>query len=457
MFPLARLPAIFSFAEDRAAAGERPPRLSSRSAWRLVLLLFARPLFQQLGSFDLDNDETIYSHGVLSIVQQGAWGSPWSSPGSGPFLEKPPLKLWLVALGILAGLPADESGLRFFDPIFGALAFLYLYALGFRAGGIVAGLGAVASLFLFEPLLFEHGLRTNSMDAALLLAYCGGAWHTLAFFRQAPGAARGRLHLVAATLFFTLGFLVKFVAALFLPLVAAVACLLLPEPRRRLREQWGLLLAAAGLFLALAAPWFVYQHFEHGALFWRTILGQHVVERFTHHLDPQHLHPFFYYFATIFRELAAGGALPWVLAGGVLWLAASWRSRSFFGLFVLLWASLPLLLISCGTSKLLHYAYPFLPPLGLFAGFALAQAWRAGRELVRRPGAGMWRAAGIAGLLVLGVLGGLRPAAHYRRIAARISHGGHLLRDLATCIGSGQARTLVDGGRERPLVSCTRS
>ena len=36
---------------------------------------------------------------------------------------------------------------------------------------------------------------------------------------------------------------------------------------------------------------------------------------------------------------------------------------------MLLWFVLPLALISFGTSKLYHYAYPFLPPLALAVGY----------------------------------------------------------------------------------------
>jgi hypothetical protein len=42
------------------------------------------------------------------------------------------------------------------------------------------------------------------------------------------------------------------------------------------------------------------------------------------------------------------------------------------GVVILLWFALPLLLISMGTSKLYHYAYPFLPPLALAAGYLVA-------------------------------------------------------------------------------------
>jgi 4-amino-4-deoxy-L-arabinose transferase-like glycosyltransferase len=244
---------------------------------------------------------------------------------------------------------------------------------------------------------------------------------------------------LAATLFFTFGFLVKFVAALFLPLAAGVALWVSPEGRRRLREEWRMLAAACGLFLLLAAPWFVYQHLAHGALFWRVVFGQHVVERFTHHLDPGHLHPFSYYFATFWSQLAAAGLLAWVLLGLGGWLAAAARRRPFFGVLVPVWALLPLLLISLGTSKLVHYAYPFLPPLGLFAGYAVARCAALAR----------WRSP-LAWLAALALA--LPPALHYVHSVERLGQPEHPLQDLAACLRRGDATTLVEEGRREPLV-----
>lgn len=431
--------------------GRQPPKGWFFAGLALLLLLFAAPLFHRLGAADLDNDEAIYAHAVNSIVDQGAWATPWSSPREDPFLEKPPLKLWLVAAGQLAGLKPNEFGMRFFDPLFGVLALVYLYRLGCRAGGVPAGLGAGAALFLFAPLLQDHGLRSGTMDAALLLSYCGGAWHCLAFTRELPGTRNRRRQLLAATLFFTFGFLVKFVAALFLPLAAGMAWLVHPETRRRLRQEVWLLAAAAGLFALLAAPWFLYQHSAHGARFWRILLGQHVAERFTGHLDPEHVKPFWHYFALIAKETATAGSLPWVLLGLGLWLAASWRGRSLFGIIVLAWAS-PLVAISFGTSKLAHYSYPFLPPLCLFAGFGLARAVGAGGEVLRRLRQRPQRLALALLLLSVAIVAALwRPAVHYRDLLARLGQGEHPLRDLGACLRKGAGVTLLEEGQRRPL------
>ena len=102
-----------------------------------VLLLFGLPLFHGLALEDLHNDEAIYSYAVDRILESGNWLTPETIPGSAapgdpgdreaiPFLEKPPLKFWIVALPIrLALLPHHEFGLRFWDALFGVITFVF--------------------------------------------------------------------------------------------------------------------------------------------------------------------------------------------------------------------------------------------------------------------------------------------------------------------------------------------
>jgi hypothetical protein len=51
---------------------------------------------------------------------------------------------------------------------------------------------------------------------------------------------------------------------------------------------------------------------------------------------------------------------------------------------VLVWAALPLVLISFGTSKLYHYAFPFLPPLTLAASYVATIALVVARAPARK-------------------------------------------------------------------------
>jgi hypothetical protein len=74
-----------------------------------------------------------------------ATGSPRSIPSDWPFLEKPPLKFWMVAGLMKLGLiPHDDWGMRFPDAVLCTLAFLYIYRLGARLSGPVAGAVSVS-------------------------------------------------------------------------------------------------------------------------------------------------------------------------------------------------------------------------------------------------------------------------------------------------------------------------
>jgi 4-amino-4-deoxy-L-arabinose transferase-like glycosyltransferase len=345
----------------------------SRPWLALVLIAFCLPLCIGLGGADLETDEAIYSFAVDRLLETGDWLAPKSSPSeTAVFLEKPPLKFWLVAAPIKAGLlPHDEFGLRFLDALAGSAAFIYVFAIGSLLAGPLCGAVAVLLLFVHTPLVFTHGLRTNNMEASLVLSYCAGTFHVLRWARI-DEATRRRRHAVAATMYLVLGFMTKFVAALFLPLTLALAVLASTRTRRRLVEDWRTWAACVGLFFALCAPWFVYAHVRFGAQFWETILGEHVLRRMTAYLDPTHLHPWHYYLQQMWLEFD-DDRVEWLVVAGVLTLLVQTiRRRWFEGAVVLLWGALPLAIISAATSKLYHYAYPFLPPVTLAAGYLVA-------------------------------------------------------------------------------------
>ena len=164
----------------------------------------------------------------------------------------------------------------------------------------------------------------------------------------------------------------KFVAALFLPFTLGLVVLGSARLRKRLLLEWRLWLALVGLVIALVAPWFIYSHVRFGWLFWETILGEHVLRRLTGTLVPAHLHPWYYYLQASWDEFMRQKT-EWLMAVGLLvLLVQTVRRRWLEGTVVLLWALVPLAIISAGTSKLYHYAYPFLPPLALAAGYAVA-------------------------------------------------------------------------------------
>jgi 4-amino-4-deoxy-L-arabinose transferase-like glycosyltransferase len=355
----------------------------------LVLLVFGAPLFIGLGRTDLDNDEALYSYSVERMIALHDWMTPRGiyDGADNPNLEKPPLKIWIVAAGQLAGLPGNEFGLRFFDPCFAIAAFAYVFALGRRLAGPLCGVVALLVLFTFAPLVFEHGIRTNNMEAALLLTYCGGVYHFLCWTED-RGARR---HAWATSAYFAFGFLTKFVAALFLPAILLTAFVwkrdAIADVRSRAREWIWPVVGA----IVIIAPWFLYHSAIRGLAFWQEILGHQIVTRFTSGLDPNHLRPWNYYFVQAWDAFRDAGAAVAAVAGIACLAWRAWQGRPWLARLIFVWWILPFVFISAGSSKLIHYSYPFLPPVALGVGLAATiwiDIWTAG--IARWQTNGQW-------------------------------------------------------------------
>src|SRR5439155_6531247 len=156
---------------------------------------------------------------------------------------------------------------------------------------------------------------------------------------QDTAASRPTLHAVAVALYFVLGFMTKFVAALFLPLVLAVAALPFREWRVKAvrgARQW---VVAALVAAALIAPWFAYAYARFGMELWSTMVGAHVYTRFTSFLDPTHVQPWYFYFVTMFQRLVDSQSNMLVIGGFMVLLVQTvWRRWPEGGLVLILFA-----------------------------------------------------------------------------------------------------------------------
>lgn len=213
---------------------ESGDRIRLAAALTLAVTLASPILLPGLGKTDLGADEPIYAGLVDRMVASGSWLTPMGPDG--PFLEKPPLKVWLVAAGMRLGvLPHDERGYRALDAVFGLLAIVYVVLIGRLAAGAACGAAAAVVLLADRGLVFEQGLRAHAMESLLVLSYCGGIHHLLAWARE-----RGRSwHAFVFAGWCAVGFMAKFVAVAFLPVVAVVAVLLTPAWRSKAWEERG--------------------------------------------------------------------------------------------------------------------------------------------------------------------------------------------------------------------------
>jgi 4-amino-4-deoxy-L-arabinose transferase-like glycosyltransferase len=278
-----------------------------------------------------------------------------------PFFHKPPLMYWLDIAGMqLFGVHAFAARVA---PALGAWlmgAALFL-DLRRRIGPHEAliALGVVAT----TPFFFVGGQYANhDMLVAGLITVA-----VLSGQRAVDDPARTHLRwLAAAWGTMALAVLAKGLIGVVLPVLVVGPWLL---AQRRWRQCLGLMHPlAVGVFVLIAAPWFVAMQLRYPGFFDYFFMEQHF-RRFAQ-TGFNNAQPVWFY-AAVLPLLT----LPWSL-----WLPAAWRHPApglQRGLY-LWWLVAIVGFFSLPTSKLVGYALPALAPLCGLLGLAVArgQAWR---------------------------------------------------------------------------------
>ena len=122
-------------------------------------------------------------------------------------------------------------------------------------------------------------------------------------------------------------------------------------------------------------------HDEFGLRFWDIIFGAHVYDRMRGTLQPDHIQPWSYYYAELYRHLSGVGAFGWIVVGAALWILESARQRWKGGVLILAWCLVPFAIISMSMAKLYHYTFPFLPPVALMGAYPVSLLARGAQRL----------------------------------------------------------------------------
>jgi 4-amino-4-deoxy-L-arabinose transferase-like glycosyltransferase len=366
--------------DDPRGAGHGPevrgPRLSGKSWPRrpfglfvpaaVVLLVAGTVLFWKLGAASFrDGDEAKYAQCAREMITSGDYLTPHFL--GEPFLEKPPLKMWLIVAGYrIFGL--SELGARASSALFALATVALTMLLGWLLFGPATGLVGGLVLMSSAQFIHEHAGRAAEMEPE-------AAFFFVASMLCVWLARRDGRWLCALAA--SLGLLVMTKGALAAP-VLVVAALFAVVGRPRPRVTLPVALSSALVLLAIALPWHIYQATVHGDVFWKTYLGTHVWGRFLGRapegfgdslvgMKPRPA--LIYYGRVVFSSM-----FPWsVLVGpaliGGLWEALKRRSAA--AQLLLLWAAVFGLTIGISRGKLPWYAVPLLPAFAiLVARFA---------------------------------------------------------------------------------------
>jgi len=199
-------------------------------------------------------DEALYGASAIRMATEGGWLTPRFMGRYA--LYKPPLLIWGAAAGWRA-LGASRVALRLPAMLACALALGLIFL---WTAEMSTPLAAVGAALLVASNHLWHVLGTLCMTDALLLAFSIAALYAL--FRDPWLESRASLWGFAGAV--AAAILTKSVAGAIPLAVLALYALAAPP---KYRPRWTRVALAAGLSLALAAPWFVYQLAVHGRWF----------------------------------------------------------------------------------------------------------------------------------------------------------------------------------------------
>jgi 4-amino-4-deoxy-L-arabinose transferase-like glycosyltransferase len=325
-----------------------------------------------------DNDEAFYAESAREMVDSGDWLTPYFNYE--PRFQKPALYYWVTA-ALFSVTGPHEFSARLFAALAGVGLVLVTTACGRRwydeSVGLLAGAIAATSFGYFALA------RMALPDLPLAFFITVTIW--AAFVATLETERNPRQWVLWAAAAAALGFLVKGPLAIVIPALV-VAPILLME-RRSFNVQFSDIVLAAGLFVAMALPWYGAMWVQHGSDYLVGFFVGDNVERFaTDRFNSPR--PWWFYLPVL-----AGGLLPWtplMLAwlSPVVQFATRRRDIGTLDLRLLLWAALPLAFFTLSVGKQPRYILPILPPLAILLASSVIERtseWRSIDGARRRP------------------------------------------------------------------------
>lgn len=347
--------------QQRASLDERATRwmpwvLAAAAAFVLSFALGARELSSP--------DETRYAAISWSMLETGDWLTPTHNLKFKHW-HKPPLTYWLMASSF-AVLGENDWAARVPSALAALAAVMGVYVIGRTMHG--ARTGFLAGLVLLASPLFFAVARLANTDMPLCAFV---VWTWVCFVRAMFGARRTKLWFVLGGLCAGLGFMTKGPVLLMATAAPMLVYAALTNQWRRI--GWWPWLAAAGVFLVVALPWYVIVSARNPGL-----LGYFLEYQTLHRMTTEvhkRTEPFWF-----FVWLVPLGFLPWIvmvpseIAASLRRGVAGSREERLRVLVPVVWAVVVFIFISLTTSKLATYCLPLFPALALLVGRGLDHA-----------------------------------------------------------------------------------
>lgn len=345
---------------------------SRRARWWLAICLFAVAWF---GCLDyrrlIDPDEGRYAEIAREMVVSGDWLTPRLNGFR--YFEKPPLQYWATATAFsLFG--EHHWSARLWAALTGFLGVLFT---AFAAGRLFdRQTGWMAGVVLASSLLWNLIGHVNSLDMGVSAFLAAAIFALCLAQRDGATPVESRRWQDGAWVLLALATLSKGLIGIVLPAAAVTIYALWQRDLdlfRRIRLWRGL-----GIFLLLAAPWFIAVSLTNPGFAEFFFVHEHFQRFLT---TVHHRYAPVWYFVPILLA----GILPWL---GSLWpgIKDGWRADEGKHFqpqrLLLVWAGLVFVFFSLSDSKLTSYILPMFPALAVLIarhltipGHGRANAW----------------------------------------------------------------------------------
>ncbi|MEB0039912.1 MULTISPECIES: glycosyltransferase family 39 protein [unclassified Pseudomonas] len=348
---------------------------------------------------------------VAGIAMEMHLDNDWVTPklNGQPFLEKPPLSLWLDA-GAIRVFGANTWSVRLASALAGLLSMLTLYG-ALRKLGRPVMIAVAAAVFLATTASYWSNVRQVGEDSLLSL---GVTLALLGFFLASQHWVLQRRRSVGLWSMFALGIVIatlsKGVLGLALPGAVIFAFLIAQSliEKRFVLADWVWPAALTLVALLPLAVWLGFLYQAGGGSAINEVLWANSVGRFSGGFsEAGHFEPFYYYLAKLPQAF-----LPWnILVYVGLWHFCKKLRASPYLLFFSLWLLAQLTLLTLASSKRMVYLMSMTPAAAVIAaeyGALLLERLRErsatsvwAQRLVRHQRASIF---GVVGLFVISYL-----------------------------------------------------
>ncbi|AZC22473.1 MULTISPECIES: glycosyltransferase family 39 protein [Pseudomonas] len=354
----------------------------------LLFLLACLLFFFALGNHQLQGSTEAR---VAGIAMQMHLDDDWVTPRlfGTPFLEKPPLSLWLDASAIRA-FGGTPLAVRLASAFAGLFSVMLLYAM-LRRFGRPAGLALIAGLMLATMASYWSNVRGVGEDALLSL---GVTLALLAFFQAHRRQASGHPALLAWLAFaggIAIATLSKGILGLAMPGVVIFTYLLADSliDKRLALGHWLRPALLTLLGLVPLAIWLAVLYQRGGMQALGEVLWTNSVGRFDgSFVEAGHYEPFYYYLAKLPQAF-----LPWnILVYLGLWHFRKSLANNRYLLFMVIWLLAQFTLLCLASSKRTVYLMSLTPAAAVLAAEYGAVLYQ--RLAQRSASTGFWSALG---------------------------------------------------------------